>query len=111
MAKTYIDTAQIEMWEHSVRSEYQRERGSRENKQQKTIGERGREEGEEEETELSESFRLPLKHLHENSRAEFSGACACGAWRCMASVRMGRACRGVNIQLFFSRLVSKQTSA
>ncbi len=33
MARTYIDSAQIEMWEHSVRSEYQRERGSRQNKQ------------------------------------------------------------------------------
>lgn len=35
MAKTYIDTAQIEMREHSVRGEYPRERGSRRNKQQR----------------------------------------------------------------------------
>lgn len=35
MAKTYIDAAQIEIWEHRVCSEYQRERGSRVRKQQR----------------------------------------------------------------------------
>lgn len=33
MAKKKKNTAQIEMWEQSVRSEYQRKRRSRENKQ------------------------------------------------------------------------------
>lgn len=63
MAKTYIDTAQIV---HSVGSEYQRERGSRENTQQR----RSVKEGERMERKEN-SCQITVKHLYENNCAEF----------------------------------------
>lgn len=98
MAKN-VYTAQIAKWEHSVRSEYPREWGSREHKTTKEISERGREEGEKAEQSCQKALDYCSTSVWKLCRISSVG--------CMAVDGMRR----VNIQLFFSKLVSKQTSA
>lgn len=61
MAKTYIDPAQIEMWDRSVCSGYQRERGSREQTTKK-ISERER-------RTAVRQLQITIQHLYDGNCA------------------------------------------
>lgn len=64
------NTAHIEMWEQSVRSEYQRKRRSRENTQpRRSVDERERREREK--NRVLKKIQITVKHLHENNCVGF----------------------------------------